>query len=219
MASSGVISWPVTFETKGMLGGRRGTEAMSASSGASSGSVIAECEAIDTCSRRGRWPAARSRASAASTASRGPEITHSCSALAAARSQPGARKGASAACDSGTAVIAPGGIDCSRRPRRAATRSASSRRNTPARQAATYSPRLWPIITAGRTPRRIHHCAIAYATTKSAGCASAMSNSRASASASPPGAGNSTVRRSKPSSGSSSAQQRSMSSRKAASSS
>ena len=53
-------------------------------------------------------------------------------------------------------------------------RSASSRVNTPARHAATYSPRLWPIIAAGSMPHDIHNRASAYSTTNSAGCVMAV---------------------------------------------
>ena len=52
--------------------------------------------------------------------------------------------------------IAPGGIFCIRRPRSATNRSASSRLRTPARQAATYSPMLCPIIAWGVMPQDCH---------------------------------------------------------------
>ena len=59
-----------------------------------------------------------------------------------------------------------------RAPRPGAAPSSSEK--TPARQAATYSPTLWPIIAAGRTPHSIQSRASAYSTAKSAGCASAV---------------------------------------------
>ena len=68
-----------------------------------------------------------------------------------------------------TASIAPGRQSCIRRARRATRRSASSRAKTPARHAATYSPRLWPIIAAGCMPQVIHSRASAYSMTNSAG--------------------------------------------------
>ena len=56
------------------------------------------------------------------------------------------------------------------RPRGATSASASSSENTPARQAATYSPTLWPSSADGRDAPRIHSCASAYSSTNSAGC-------------------------------------------------
>ena len=47
-----------------------------------------------------------------------------------------------------------GGMPASARPRSATRASASSRPITPARQAATYSPTLWPIMAYGSTPQR-----------------------------------------------------------------
>ena len=44
----------------------------------------------------------------------------------------------------------PAGSACISRPRAATSASASSSENTPARQAATYSPTLWPSIACGR---------------------------------------------------------------------
>ena len=47
----------------------------------------------------------------------------------------------------------PRGSACIRRPRAATSASASSSEKTPARQAATYSPMLWPSIARGARPR------------------------------------------------------------------
>ena len=55
----------------------------------------------------------------------------------------------SSASGSGTASMAPGGSACISRPRAATSASASSREKTPARQAATYSPTLWPSMRCG----------------------------------------------------------------------
>src|SRR5579863_923274 len=53
----------------------------------------------------------------------------------------------------GTANILPAGICCMMRPRAATIFRASSSEKTPARQAAVYSPMLWPIIEFGKTPQ------------------------------------------------------------------
>lgn len=149
-------------------------------------------------------------------ASNGPASTQSCSPFTAARSQPSRRNSASADSGSDTAVIAPAASVCIRRPRAATMCSASSSENTPDRQAATYSPRLWPSISAGCTPQLIHQRAIAYSTANSAGCAYAMRNSRSFAAASSPSAGNTSASRSMPQPAFSSAAQRSSSSRNTA---
>ena len=144
------------------------------------------------------WPA--SLRSASSMAPAVPAITQRSGALTAAMAQ-GA---GSAACKSAsgrlTASMAPGAVACSRRPRSATTLSASSSVNTPARQAATYSPMLWPSRAAGRTPCSSHHCARAYSTTNSAGWVIAVCARRAAACSSAT-SGNSRVRRSSPSAG------------------
>ncbi len=92
----------------------------------------------------------------------------------------------------------PRAVDCISRPRAATRRSASSRGKTPARQAATYSPTLWPSRAAGRTPHSIHRRARAYSTANRAGWATAVASSRRACSAGSPSTGKSTVRRSKP---------------------
>ena len=83
--------------------------------------------------------------------------------------------------DSATASIAPEGVDCISRPRAATMVNASSRTNTPARHAATSSPRLWPIIAAGLTPHDSQRQASAYSTTNRAGWATAVSVSQSAA--------------------------------------
>jgi len=47
--------------------------------------------------------------------------------------------------------------------------------NTPATQAATYSPTEWPITAAGAMPQARQSCVRAYSTAKSAGCVQAVS--------------------------------------------
>ena len=99
-------------------------------------------------------PAARS---SAATASAGPETTQSAGPLtAASESSAAEQRRATSASGSGTASMAPAGSSCISRPRTATRARASSREKTPARQAATYSPMLWPSIACGRTPQAIH---------------------------------------------------------------
>jgi hypothetical protein len=70
-----------------------------------------------------------------------------------------------------TAAIAPpAGNDCISRPRAATSFKASSRPNTPASSAATYSPMLCPMTADGTTPHERHSSASAYSIAKSAGC-------------------------------------------------
>ena len=68
-----------------------------------------------------------------------------------------------------SATMEPAGCCCIRAARVATKLRASSRDITPARQAATYSPKLWPIIASGVTPQPIHNWAKAYSITNSAG--------------------------------------------------
>src|SRR3970282_1962915 len=70
---------------------------------------------------------------------------------------------------SATATIAPFASGAIRSPRLQTSVSAASRVKTPARQAATYSPREWPIMAAGRTPFASSDVASAYSTQNSAG--------------------------------------------------
>ena len=62
--------------------------------------------------------------------------------------------------------MAPGGSSCMSLPRAATTERASSSEKTPARQAATYSPMLWPAKAAGRTPQCSQSSARAQETVK-----------------------------------------------------
>jgi len=69
-----------------------------------------------------------------------------------------------------TASITPRGRLWMSRPRVATSASAASSVKTPDKQAAVYSPMLWPSMASGRTPRLPSREARAYSTTKSAGC-------------------------------------------------
>ena len=72
----------------------------------------------------------------------------------------------------------PQEVPCIIRPRRATSARASSSEITPARQAATNSPMLWPAMALGRMPQLIQSCAKAYSIVKMAGCAMTVSVTR-----------------------------------------
>ena len=107
---------------------------------------------------------------ARSIAAIGPEATHSSGALIAASESSCREQRRAPRPPTAEREHARPGARCSNsRPRSATSASASSRRNTPARQAAVYSPMLWPISAAGAMPHDIHSCASAYSTMNSAG--------------------------------------------------
>ena len=78
--------------------------------------------------------------------------------------------------------MVPRGSCCINRPRSAMMARASSSENTPAKQAATNSPTLCPIIASGETPHLIHIRAKAYSITNRAGWASRVSTQARAAS-------------------------------------
>jgi aryl-alcohol dehydrogenase-like predicted oxidoreductase len=71
--------------------------------------------------------------------------------------------------ESAIASMAPPGACCMNLPRSATSAIASANENTPAKQAATYSPMLWSNSARGFTPQLIHSFARAYSIRKSAG--------------------------------------------------
>jgi hypothetical protein len=118
---------------------------------------------------------------------------------------------------SGTASIDPRGRSWTSRSRAATSTSASSSENTPARQAATSSPTLWPSAASHRMPQCFHSWASEYSKAKRAGWVTAVSARRSAALSSCPAGGNRTSRRSNPSSARSRSAHRSSSERKTAS--
>ena len=78
----------------------------------------------------------------------------------------------------------PAGREAMRRPRAATRRAASSRLNTPARVAATYSPMLCPAAARGWIPKDCHIRARAYSRLNRAGWVKAVLSSSAALSAS-----------------------------------
>ena len=120
-------------------------------------------------------PRAASRVANALQRRRGPTTAQSAGAVDRGERQtaPGSERRAASASPSGPPASRRRGIAASaaraRRPGAARPRAS----NTPARQAATYSPMLWPIIACGSTPHDCHSRASAYSTANSAGCVSA----------------------------------------------
>ena len=137
------------------------------------GSIRGEWNACDVLSARHSTPWALKRSTSVSTSCCRPAMTVSSGPLMAAMDTLRAWPASTCATFSwraSTATILPvSGRACMSRPRAATSLSASSRLNTPASQAATYSPRLWPMTAAGLTPHSIHTCASAYSSAKSAG--------------------------------------------------
>ena len=84
-----------------------------------------------------------------------------------------------------TAAIAPLSCLCISFPLTLTILTASSSLITPATHAATYSPRLCPIIAPAFTPRLSNSFTPAYSTANSAACVTSVSSNIFSASASP----------------------------------
>src|ERR1700733_14401257 len=79
------------------------------------------------------------------------------------------RRGCNSLSGRKTDNIEPLGNVSSNRPLHATSHRASLSEKTPAKQAATYSPRLLPIIAKGLIPHETSSSASAYSTTKRAG--------------------------------------------------
>ncbi|BCN02240.1 hypothetical protein RPSA_47760 (plasmid) [Ralstonia solanacearum] len=174
MAWAGSIQAPVRLDTKGITGARRVSRATLSAKAGRIGSVMGEWNACEVARRRCEMPWASSRRSSAATAVVSPATTQRWRPLTAARASVPSSCARRLASSSATLSIAPAGRLCIRRPRSATSTRASSREKTPARQAATYSPTLWPISAAGCTPQSIHNRASAYSMTNSAGCAASV---------------------------------------------
>jgi hypothetical protein len=168
------------------MNGRVGAESVTACTAArnsgSTGSIIDEWNACDVFSSFVVTPSFARRCCKAAIAADGPETTVDEAVLTAAIESCLPSDGSRSPAPSGTDSIEPGAADCIRRPRAATSASASGSVMTPARHAATYSPRLWPIMADGVTPHDIHNCASAYSTANSAGCATAAWINRSAAS-------------------------------------
>ncbi len=167
---SSVNGAAVAAENTGRSGARRGTAATSAANSSRTAVSSGTCIAYGDRSGVQPMPRSRRRTSAAATGSGAPPTTQVCGPLLIATATPSGSSGAISSAPRCTASIRPSGAACTRRPRAAASRSASGRSNTPATVAATSSPALWPIIAAGFTPQGSpQSLAIAYSRTNSAG--------------------------------------------------
>ncbi len=149
------------------------------------GCIRVEWKAWEVWRRRQTCPAAASCPSNAAIAASGPASTESAGPATAASESPPASQGAMPSGPAGTASIAPGGSSSISRALPATRRRASSSDSTPARQAATYSPRLKPSIAWGTIPQSMRRQASACSTTKTAGWERAVRRSRPAASVSP----------------------------------
>ncbi|OQB88285.1 MAG: hypothetical protein BWX86_02694 [Verrucomicrobia bacterium ADurb.Bin122] len=194
-------------------GRRRGTAATAARKSTSIGSINDECAASVTCSRLQRTPSRSSSTANASTASAGPATTIWSGALTVAMSSERGRRSATSGSVRFTASIAPGACASIALPRRQTSRRASVSVKTPARHAATHSPKLCPMSTLGRRPRSIQKRAAANSRANTAGCPMRCWLICVIAPASS-GAASSSVRRSSFSTGSSSVAHSSITARK-----
>ena len=155
-----------------MRGGASGTAATARSISGSTGSSEREWKACETASRRQGTPRAVSRSASAWISVVGPAATEIDGALTAARSSVSPSSAFSSASGRRTASMAPGAIACMIRARVATRRQPSSKEKTPAMQAATSSPTLWPTMASGLRPQPIHSRASAYSKMNRAGWAS-----------------------------------------------
>ena len=161
------------FQAIGIVGGEIATPRARASIRSSAGSTSGECAASDT---NNRWPITLRRAKASSTVSTAPvspEITTLSGPLMAAIATR-SRSGTIAASTSSTgansaAIIPPGGKLSISRPRSAMSRNPSSSENTPAAQAAAYSPTECPMTPAGVIPHDPQSVVRAYSIANIAG--------------------------------------------------
>ena len=230
-----VIQVPVTFERKGMRGGAQRDRAQPARRSARQRPAPSsrEWKACEVCSRRQRRrPAPASRASQRRRPPRrARRPRRRAGALTAARRQLGGRAAARTSASrqrhgehgAGRQLLRSAGRA---RPPAPARPPASS---TPARQAATYSPRLWPSIACGPHPpahpqpgqrvlddeqRRLGEAGLGERSARSAARGPAARAGRRLRPPRPSAAGKSSSRRSSPRCGRSSSAQRSTSPRK-----
>ncbi len=170
VASSSRIHVPVTLETYWISGGLNRTWPTYSRNLAAAVSMRWEWNAQEMASR---WQATRSCSSrfcTSSIASVSPDNAHCEGPFTVASDKPLPVSDKASFSFNSTASIAPGGASCMIRPRTATNLSAPSSVNTPARQAATYSPRLCPIIAFGWIPQERHNSASAYSIANSAHC-------------------------------------------------
>ncbi len=143
------------------------------SNGASTGSIIGECDAYATRSGATRTPLAAKCDAIASSADVDPLTTTCSGPLYAAMVAPApacASAISTSAAGAKTVAIPPvAGSESTKRVRSTTIRKASSSVVAPATCAAAYSPRLWPSTAAGSTPHERQSAASAISVATSAG--------------------------------------------------
>ena len=144
---------PVTQEYIGTSGAFRAAACKAEATRGKAGSMLALWKACDTFRRVVPMSCASSSRVSASMASKSPATTVRPGALSAAISTPAGRRAATTSAVARTANMAPGRCSNIAWPRAMTAVRAASRLITPAQHAAAYSPMLWPIMAAGRTPR------------------------------------------------------------------
>ncbi len=142
VACSSVIQVPVTLDRKGISGAFSVTWRSTSSRPGRAGSTSAVWKACEVSSSRTEAPRASSTRRASATSSGVPATTQEPGALTAAIVARPSSTRVSSSSSRSTDSIRPGARSCISWARRATTRRMSSRLNTPARQAETYSPRL-----------------------------------------------------------------------------
>ncbi len=176
---------PVRLEISGTPGGARAMPRTTSRKVPSTGSTRVECAAVASGRALQAMPSAVRRRQAASMPGAGPDRTHASGPLTTARQTPSRsedwRRGAPAR----TTSMAPLSMPESSSPLLLTRVSASGRDRTPARWAAAYSPRLWPVSTEGVTPQEASSRARATSVMKTAGIATRGSGSASGAASSP----------------------------------
>ena len=168
----------MTFETYGIRGAFRRTRRRQDSSSARIGSIIAEWKACEVGRRRHATPRRRSRASSAVDRRVRPRDHALARRVDRGQRQLGAQQRlAPPPRAAAPRASRPRGKVLHQPPARGhQAQRVLERDSTPARQAATYSPTLWPIIAArADAPGQPEPAARAYSTAKSAGWASQVS--------------------------------------------
>src|SRR5262245_58894826 len=92
----------------------------------------------------------------------GPATTHRSGAFTAATARSAGSRVLSSISDTGTDIMAPSGCSCMAAALAQINLMASPSEKTPDRDAAIYSPTLWPIMPAGWIPQDCHSLANAY---------------------------------------------------------
>ncbi len=175
--SSPAAHVPVRFRAIGTLGGRWVIRPAASTRAGTAGATRDEWKACVVSRAIVSQPRCRNALSSALISASVPETVIRSGALyAATAAEPpcaSTRRSSSATSVQPTATIRPlPGTAAKARPRAATSSRPSSGLNTPATQAAAYSPRLWPTTASGRTPHEAQNSASATWRRKTAGWSS-----------------------------------------------